>query len=295
MIPTTTPEELYSTALQLETKGAQGLLLSGGCDIHGRMLNLRKLLPTMKRIKRETDLVIKLHTGLLDRETAEGIVEADIDVASMEVVGDDRSISDIFGLKQGGGIGVQQYVDTFVNLSDAGMKYISPHIAVGVHFGGLLGEFNALNLLRDHIDPDTIVLIVFRPTKGTRLGDLPAPSSHDVGRVTSHARKVFPEKKILLGSLRPRTQGAGETGKERNDFVGGHMGGNARSKDHRLRDEDPRLDIELAALNNGVNAIEVPSPRLIAIMQERGYRLMRIGSFGVLPESLEKKIGYSWL
>jgi len=295
MIPATTPEDLYSTALNLEKEGAQGLLLSGGCDVQGRMLNLRKLFPTMKRIKRETDLVIKLHTGLLDRELAEGIVESDVDVASMEMVGDDSSIRDIFGLPTHRGIGVQQYTNTFINLSDAGMKYISPHIAVGVHFGGLLGEFNALNLIREYIDPDTVVLIVFRPTKGTRLGDLLAPSSHDVGRVAAHARKLFPEKKILLGSLRPRTQGPGDLRKERKDLtvhVGGDPGGSVIGQ---LRDDDPRLDIELAALNNGVNAIEVPSPRLIGKMKQRGYRLKRIESFGVLPKIHEARIGYSWL
>jgi len=236
------------------------------------MLNLGKLLPAIKRIKRETGLVVKLHTGLLDRELAEGIVEAEVDVASMEFVGANDSIREIFGLP----FGVERYLDTFTHLADAGMKYISPHVAVGLHFGRLLGEFNALNLIREHIDPDTLVIIVFRPTRGTKLENLRSPSSDDVGRVTAHARKLFPDKKILLGSLRPRISGMKENG------IGGEPHGS-------------RLRIELAALNNGMDAIEIPSPGFLEILKERNYRIRRIGAFGVLPEDYEERIGYQWL
>ncbi len=267
MIPATTPETLVDLATELEKKGARGLLLSGGCDKKGRILNLQKLLPAIKRIKRETDLILKLHTGIVDREVAEGIVEAEVDVASMEFVGADESVHEIFGLN----FGVEGYLRTFVNLSEAGMGYISPHVVVGLHFGGLLGEFNALNLIKKHIDPDTLVIIVFRPTRGTSLEHLPAPLAKDVGRVTAHARKLFPEKRILLGSLRPRISGRSEG------------------------DRNTRLEIELAALNNGMNAIEVPSPMLLRVLKERGYRLKRIEAYGVLPEDYEERIGYEWV
>ncbi len=262
-----TPDSLLNLALELERKGARGLLLSGGCDREGRMLNLPKLLPAIKKIKRETDLILKLHTGFVDPELAEGIVEAEVDIASMEFVGADESVREIFGLN----VGVKRYVETFVNLSDAGMKYISPHVAVGLHYGHLLGEFNALNLMKEHINPDTVVIIVFRPTKGTELEHLSPPSARDVGRVVAHARKLFPEKKILLGSMRPRSSG-------RNDAA-----------------RDARLDIELAALNNGMDAIEIPSPPLLRILKERGYRLKRIEAYGVLPIDYEERLGYEWL
>lgn len=265
MTPATTPEDLLSTARKLEHEGARGLLLSGGCDSKGRMLNLERLLPTIARIKRETDLILKLHTGLLDRSLAEGIVGAEVDVASMEFVGARESICDIFGLP----FGVESYLETFVNLSDAGMDHIAPHIAVGLHFGRLLGEFNALNLIREHIDPDSLAIIVFRPTRGTLLEHAPPPSPRDVGRVTAHARKLFPSKKILLGSLRPRLSGQPEV-------------------------RNIRLGIELAALNNGADAVEIPSPGLKEVMRDRGYRLKRIDSFGILPLEYEDRVGFKW-
>lgn len=265
----TTSEELMTLALEAEKNNAAGLLISGGCDAKGRMINLEKLLPTLKRIKKETELVLKLHTGLVDGALAESIVEAEVDIASMEFVGSDVSVKEIFGLD----CGVKGYLDSFINLKDAGMRYISPHVCVGIHYGKLLGEFNALNLLREHIDPDSLVIIVFRPTKGTALEHVPSPAADDVGRFTAHARKLFPEKKILLGSLRPRTTGSGDDGTIR----------------------DPRLDIEIAALHNGIDAVEIPSPPFIRIMKERGIRLKRIEAFGVLPEEYEDRIGYSWL
>lgn len=269
MTPAESPEELFSRASKLEDEGARGLLLSGGCDIQGKMLNLPKLLPVIKRIKRETDLILKLHTGLVDRELAEGIVEAEVDVASMEFVGAGESIREIFGLPYG----VGSYLETFTNLSDAGMKYISPHIAVGLHFGKLRGEFNALNLIKEYIDPESIAIIVFRPTKGTPLENVAPPAPRDVGRVTAHARKLFPDKKILLGSLRPRLQGRKEAEPLNNN----------------------RLAIELAALDNGMNAIELPSPTFLDTLKERHHRIKRIGSYGVLPEEFEEKIGYDWI
>ncbi len=269
MIAATSHNELMSRAVEAEKNGAAGLLISGGCDVKGRMLNLNKLLPTLKKIKNETDLILKLHTGLVDRELAEQIVEAEVDIASMEFVGADASVREIFGLD----CGVQGYLDSFLNLKDAGMRFISPHVCVGIHYGKLLGEFNALNLLREHIDPDTLVIIVFRPTKGTALEHVPSPEAGDVGRVAAHARKLFPEKKILLGSLRPRTTDPGDAGSGR----------------------DPRLEIERAALQNGIDAVEIPSPPFIRIMKDRGIRLKRIEAFGVLPEEFEDRIGYEWV
>ena len=259
-----TPEELLRLSIELEKKGARGLLLSGGCDKEGRMLNLPKLLPAIKKIKKKTDLILKLHTGFVDSKLAEDIVEAEVDIASMEMVGADESVKEIFGLDAG----VKRYLESFVNLSEAGMKYISPHVAVGLHYGRLLGEFNALNLIKEHINPDTVVIIVFRPTKGTELEHLTPPSARDVGRVVAHAKKLFPEKKLLLGSMRPRSSG-------RNDSA-----------------RDARLDIELAALDNGMNAIEIPSPYLLKLLKIRGYKLRKIDAYGVLPLDYEEKIGY---
>jgi len=259
------------------------MLLSGGCDSQGRMLNLERLLPTIKRIKRETDLILKLHTGLVDTKLAEGIVEAEVDVASMEFVGADESIHEIFGLSYG----VEKYLETFVNLSEAGMDHIAPHIAVGLQFGKLLGEFNALNLIKEHIDPESLAIIVFRPTKGTPLENASPPSPRDVGRVTAHARKLFPEKKILLGSLRPRLAGGGDRGKCEEPF---DANGNTALSDTT----NIRVGIELEAINNGADAVEIPSPGLKRILKERGCRLKRIESFGILPEQYEEKIGCRW-
>lgn len=282
MTTATTPDTLLSTAQSLESGGAKGLLLSGGCDPEGEMLNLQQLLPTIKKVKRSTDLILKLHTGLVDRTLAECIHEAEVDVASMEMVGAGESIREVFGLPYD----VGTYADTFRNLSDAGMEHISPHIAVGLHHGGLLGEFNALDLLKRTIDPESIAIIVFRPTKGTPMADLPPPSPDSVGRVVAHARKLFQNKKILLGSLRPRLIGRGEPT--------GPTLGEGTGMVPTMKVPDSRLGIELAALNNGADAVEIPSPGMLSVMRGRGYKLKRIEAFGILPESFEEQVGSTW-
>ncbi|MCK5459417.1 MAG: hypothetical protein KAI20_05960, partial [Thermoplasmatales archaeon] len=92
----TKPEELLESCRRFANEGAVGFLLSGGCDKNGEMLNLRKLLPVIKQIKRETNLIIKLHTGIVDKNLAEDIVDAGVDIASTEVVGSIDTIKEIF-------------------------------------------------------------------------------------------------------------------------------------------------------------------------------------------------------
>lgn len=262
-----TPDKFIELCLREREKGARGVLISGGCDKKGRMLNLDKFLPAIKDVKEKTDLIIKLHTGFVDADLARRIVEAGVDVASMEFVGADESIHDIFGLDAR----ISDYVDTFVNLKDAGMQHIAPHIAVGLHFGKLKGEARALELLKESkIAPSTLVIIVFRPTKGTALADLPAPSPEDVGTVVKRAKTLFPNAPLVLGSLRPRSSG-------RND-----------------PDKEARYGIERAAIDNGITGIEIPSLAAIEYLKERGYRIKRINAYGVLPIEYEDKVEWVW-
>lgn len=267
MMPATTPEKLIALCTSLQAKGAKGVLISGGCDKSGTLLNIRKFLPAFKQLH-EMGLIIKLHTGFVDEELAAQIAESGVDIASMEFVGDTETIQEIFGLNAT----PATYVETFQNLQKAGIPFLAPHIAVGLHYSRLKGELNALELMKDNdIIPSTIAIIVFRPTKGTQLENLPAPSPQEVGTVTSHARKLFPDSKIILGAMRPRSS-------TRND-----------------PNRNIRHDIESAAVKAGVDGIEIPSTRTIKTLQARNYKLKKLESYGVLPVEYEERIGYEWL
>ena len=125
------------------------------------MLNLRKILPVIKQIKEDTDLIIKLHTGLVDHNLAAAIVDAGVDIASVEVVGSNETIREIFNFDATR----DSYTVTLENLESAGMPFIVPHICVGLHYGQLKGEFTALQMIKESCDPAVLVLIVFRPSK----------------------------------------------------------------------------------------------------------------------------------
>lgn len=260
MVPADTPEMLVKTCEQVAAEGARGVLLSGGCDRQGRMLNLERMLPAVRKVH-EMGLIIKLHTGFVDRRTAGKIADAGVDIASMEMVGDKSTVKRVFGLDAT----AEDYLDTFANLWDAGIPHICPHICVGLHDGKLKGELTALNLLKTRIQPSTVAVIVLRPTRGTKLEAIRPSSGEDVEKVVAHARKLFPKTKIILGALRPR---------------GSELKGGMRE----------RLDIEIGALDGGIDGAEIPSKEMLAEAVSRGFDIMKIQAYGVLPTEYEGRV-----
>jgi len=265
MIPATTPDTLVMLGDKFAREKKPGLLISGGCDKIGRMLNLGKFLPAIKRLH-DLGLIIKLHTGLVDEELAKGIADAGVDIASMEFVGDAGTVSEIFGISAT----PDDYAETFLMLQAAGIPFIAPHIAVCLHRGALRGEKRALSMLEKVVEPSTIAIIAFRPTKGTAMERDPAPKAEDIGEVVAHARALFPDINIVLGALRPR--------------------GPERSEDARAY----RLSLELAALEAGASGIEVPSPGILEEARARGYRIKWIEAYGVLPTEYEGRVKTHW-
>lgn len=260
MEPVSSPEQLIELCHSLKSKGARGILLSGGCDSEGRMLNLKKFLPAIRQVH-DMGLIIKLHTGFVDRELAEAIVAAGVDIASQEMVGDSDTVKKIFSIDAA----PDDYLATFQNLQDAGIPHICPHVCIGLDEGRLKGEFHALDLLSQSIKINTLAIIVLRPTKGTKFAGIKPPSGDDIEKVVAYARDLFPDVKIILGALRPR-------GSE-------ELGGKAE-----------RLDIEMGALRGGIDGAEVPSQEMLDKVVSIGYSVKKIQSFGVLPVDYEGRV-----
>ncbi len=254
----TKPEGFLAAAKEHMKRGAKGFLISGGCDLDGKMLNLPEFLPAIKELH-DTGAIIKLHTGFADEKLAADIADS-VDIASMEAVGDNETIQEIFHLNSG----VEKYIETFQNLKKAGVKYIAPHIAAGLHYGQLKGEFRALEHLKE-VGPSTISIIVFSPTKGTEMEGVPAPEAEVVEAVVRRARRLFPKTHIILGALRPRGPATGV-------------------------DSDKRIAIELAALNGGISGIEMPSASFMEEVKRKGMKIKRIEAYGVLPLEYENMV-----
>ncbi len=187
MLKADTPEALLSLCHQLGKKGAVGVLLSGGSDESGGILNLESMLPTISQIKKETSLIINIHPGIMSEKTAQNL---QVDFASLEIPSDD-TIRNIFGLN----LTRDNYFATYQRLKHAGL-HVVPHVSV---YNGT--EHTLLDGIEN---PETIVVIVFSPTQGTHMAKAPSPTPDMVRSVVKGVKRMFPDAEISLGCMRTR-------------------------------------------------------------------------------------------
>jgi len=202
MAKTDTPEKLLNFAFG--RKDIHGFLLSGGCSPAGNV-DLGTYEEAISKITSETDLVLNVHTGLVDLETARKLNEAGINLASVDIVGDPDVMKEVYGVEGG------DPVEGLKALREGGFKTIVPHVCVGLLGGKLSHEFRALDkILESGIQPDGIVFISLIPTKDTYYQDCEPPSAEDVASVVKYGRKLFPDVPLLLGCMRSKKDRAPE-------------------------------------------------------------------------------------
>ncbi len=192
-MPAETPEKLLLECRKLDKKNAVGILLSGGSDNNGQMLNLTHMLEALHRIKQETNLIINIHPGLISKEIGK---ELSVDFASLEIPSN-TVIKNVFGLNATS----NDYIKTYHNLRDAGITVI-PHICI------YSGEESIL--LHGLDEPSTIVVIVFTPTRHTPMSAEKAPEAKVIGKTIRNIHETFPKSEISLGCMRPRSSPARE-------------------------------------------------------------------------------------
>jgi uncharacterized radical SAM superfamily protein len=78
---------------------------------------------------------------------------------------------------------------------------VSPHIVIGLHYGRILGEENALDIIARH-NTQALVLVVIMPFYA-KPGTFVTPSTTDVGKIFVAARERLPNRHVLLGCARP--------------------------------------------------------------------------------------------
>lgn len=267
------PDELLRVSRKLKREsGVSGILITGGCDRYGRLLNLRKFLSAIAEIHK-SGLIIKLHTGFVSEKLADEIAAAGVDIASHEVVGSSETIKEIFRIDKK----PEDYIETFRYLADAGVPYLAPHIAIGLHYGKLKGESNALKLIKKNFKPSTVSLIVFRPTAGTELENMAPPANEDIAYIIKEAKRLFHKTKIVLGMMRPR------------------------GMRHDTTDEKTRNNIEKIAFLSGIDGIEEPSVDTLSYIKKKiaesniKVELLEIKACGVLPYEYERFVEVSRL
>jgi uncharacterized radical SAM superfamily protein len=197
MHATNTPEKLLAAATKIKQKGALGCLVSGGCLPDGSV-PLTPFTPTLKKIKDVLGLTVFVHTGIIDLATATNLKEAGVDAALIDVIGSDETIRQVYNLN----VSTKDYLNSLKALNDAGLSFV-PHIVVGLHFGELKGEFQALKMISS-VNPSALVIIAFMPIRKTAMANIEPPHPADIARVTAMARIMFPPTPLALGCMRPK-------------------------------------------------------------------------------------------
>jgi uncharacterized radical SAM superfamily protein len=186
MIPARTPEDLWRTVNELIGDGAQGMLLTGGSN-HRNEVEYDRYYDTIRRIKDEfPQFRIALHTALVTEDIARGMEQAGIDAAMMDVIGSQDTITQVYHLRRS----VDDFEQTLEHLVATDMKVV-PHIVIGLHYGRLLGEWNALEMLQRHV-PDAVVLVVVMPFYAPESRPFETPDPEAVGSFFMDARQALP-------------------------------------------------------------------------------------------------------
>lgn len=234
MYPATTPQRLVTLCRELKEKGAVGCLISGGCSPDGSV-PLDRFIDAVAEIKKELGLTIVVHTGVISRETADQLKKAGVDAALIDIIGSDETLREIYHLNAR----VADYEESLANLASVGIPFV-PHVLVGLHYGKLRGELQALRMISRYT-PSAVIVISFMPIYGTVMESVTPPKPLDIGKVILTARLMMPKVPLVLGCMRPKGRHKNETDK--------------------------------LAVKAGVNAIAFPAEDAVKLATQMGYQI----------------------
>ncbi|MGM0405728.1 MAG: radical SAM protein [Thermoplasmatota archaeon] len=189
MVDVSTPKKLKKTAETLSSEGANGFLLSGGYDEKGKV-PLEGYFEVLKYIKQDTDLLINIHTGLLDEDTASNLKKTEVDVVSFDMIGNRETIEEVYGLNAA----PSDFQKSYELLIQNGLETV-PHITLGLHGGRIVGEYKALDMVSDC---DKLIVNSLVPSHWGR-----SVSKRDIIEFLQIARDKI-DAEMVLGCMRER-------------------------------------------------------------------------------------------
>ena len=175
----------------------------------------------------------RVHPGLPDEETCAGLAEVGIDGAMVDLIGHADTIREVYHLD----LTPDDYDACLERLARHGVPTV-PHIILGLHFGRMLGEQRALEMVMRH-PPQLLVLVVLMPLGGTNMSGVVPPPLPEIGMFFGTSRKALPTTDVMLGCARPL----------------GAM----------------KVKIDRLAVDAGLNGIAYPADGIVAYAQEQGF------------------------
>jgi len=204
MLPALTPQRLVEVCKEVKAKGGLGCLISGGCLPDGSV-PLERFVDAITVVKKTLGLTLVVHTGVIDLQLAERLRDAGVDAALIDIIGSDETIREIYQLN----VSVADYDKSLRALHESGIPFV-PHVLVGLHYGKLKGEFEALQMIAKY-SPSAVIVISLMPIHDTLMETARPPTPLDVARVLVAARLMMPKTPLVLGCMRPKGKHKAET------------------------------------------------------------------------------------
>ena len=208
---------LFETADLLRAQGADGLLITGGSR-HTGSVPLEPHLESIKRIREQLGMRVVVHSAVVTPRLADGLARAGVDTVMIDIIGARETIEDVYHLDRS----PADFERSLELLAGHGLRTV-PHIVLGLHWGHLIGEWDALEMIAAH-PAAALVLVVLAPLSGTPMEHLPTRPGrrHRLLR----ARAPSPARHADQPRLRPPDGSAQAAARPRRD--------RPRSERHRL-------------------------------------------------------------
>jgi lipoyl synthase len=190
---------LYALCESLAQNGTRGVLISGGSDTQGRVPLLLHI-EDIKRIRRDLGLAVRVHVGLPDEETVAALGEADIDGAMIDLIGHRDTIRQVYHLDAD----PEDFEEALAWMEQYHVPMV-PHVVMGLHYGKMLGEERALEMVVRH-PPKLLALVVLMSMSKTKMANVTPPSLDEIGAFFKKARAALPSTPVMLGCARPMGQ-----------------------------------------------------------------------------------------
>lgn len=231
MKSTPTPDEVMTECQRISDRGGEGVLISGGSDTSGHV-PLDGFGEAITYAKKDLGLKVVVHTGLVTEKTALMLKKAEVDAAMLDIIGSDDVAKRIYHLEDG-----KRRIRKSLRLLTELEIPTTPHILVGLNYGRLGGELEALDLVAD-FSPSALVIIILSPIRNTPMDHVNPPSPELVGKLLTIARLGLKRTPLLLGCARP---------------LGNH-----------------KIQVDKLAIRAGVNGVALPSQEGVDFAKERG-------------------------
>ncbi|MFX0104187.1 MAG: radical SAM protein [Candidatus Hodarchaeota archaeon] len=191
-------KDLEKFLFDLSKKNGVGALISGGSNLDGSV-PLLDFLDTIKKVKKETNLIINTHTGLLHEETAKKLADANVDIISFDINMDEEVVRNIYHLD----IELNEYKKAIDLLKEYKLNIV-PHICIGLYYGKLNKELESIKFIKEtKLNPSLIVVIILIPPKDSKIKfEILEPDN--IAKIIAILRFTFPKTEISLGCMRPR-------------------------------------------------------------------------------------------